>query len=32
MTELKDCPCRTCEFASNWQWRGVVKTDDEAGD
>lgn len=27
----KDCPCRTCEFASNWQWRGV-KTDDEAGD
>lgn len=28
---LKDCPCRTCEAASNWEWRGV-KTDDEAGD
>lgn len=27
----KDCPCRTCNEASNWQWRGV-KTDDEAGD
>lgn len=29
---LKDCPCHTCEGASNWEWRGVVKTDDEAGD
>lgn len=29
---LKDCPCHTCEGASNWNWRGVVKTDDEAGD
>ena len=27
----KDCPCLTCNEASNWQWRGV-KTDDEAGD
>ena len=27
----KDCPCMTCEFASNWQCRGV-KTDNEAGD
>ena len=30
--DLNDCPCRTCEAASNWQWCGVVKTDDEAGD
>ena len=28
---LKDCPCRTCEAASNWEWRGV-EIDGEAQD